>query len=231
MRKIGLLILLALSCSPAQIIPEYGQNWAGLYQAHIYEPGANYRLEWELRADLSFRYAELDYRYNKVQKQKGQAYLENEELVLPLKENTLRINTQKGQVKSEKLPLFRFQKLHADSNYLAQTWICVQIDSLYLADEIGRELSFGIMGDSLCGGFSGCNHFGGNLVIEKPDKLRIIELNQTLLWCDGSSELEGYYLGLLLNSRYYHFPDPSHLELRDSLRAHPVYFRRKLLLD
>lgn len=231
MRKIGFLLVLVLSCRPVAVNPDYANEWMGIYQALIMEPGIARKLEIELRADMTFRMAELDYRDNKVKKQKGRAYMEQGNLILPLKADTLRIQKESLNTISNKLPIFQLQRLDSDRNYLSQTWICVQLDTLYFLDNIDLELSLGIMGDTLFGGYSGCNDFGGFLEVESHEKLRFKQLNQTLLLCEGSADLEAYYLDLLRKSRYYHFPNASHLELRDSLREHPIYFRRNSILE
>lgn len=234
MRKvIPLLICLFLvACKrPAVISPHLAAQWQGLYQAEIREERLYIKFELQCNEDLSYELALYDLRYNQKERFKGQATVDSNSLFFQLKNGTSFKISENGLCESSQFQGFKVKKLEPDSNYFYQSWRLIQLENKYLAMDLQNDLTISFLNDTLFGGFSGCNSYGGILEKDLEAKLRLKKMNTTLLYCEGAMELEEHFTNSLLQVRAYRFKDPEHLNLLDSNGKALVYLRRVMLLD
>ncbi len=92
-----------------------------------------------------------------------------------------------------------------------------------------REMSLSIGKDSIYGGYSGCNGFGGAADIDGNGDFKIRNMNSTLLYCDPP-QMDSQYISLLFKARHYSIPKPEELILSDSLGNSILYFNRYTLI-
>lgn len=94
----------------------------------------------------------------------------------------------------------------------------------------GAPLTLGFNGDSIYGGYSGCNSFGGAADLDSLGLFSLRNMNSTLLYCEPM-DLEERYSSALFKVRSYKIPEPRRLVLYDSLGNALLFYQRQLVLN
>jgi heat shock protein HslJ len=234
MIRISILVLL-LSLHACSLGPKYSEaqiaQWSGHYQGQVRNDSTYLNFELLIDQNLKYQLAIDDLRERSKEKLSGRSLLKGDSLLIKWQNKQQFVLSSDSTGSLPGFPKLSFERLKPDSNNLFQNWICVQVRDQYLGTSPQTPLNLSIMKDSIFGGFSGCNSYGGTYVKDSMDGLQFPEITTTLLLCDKQMDLEALFSQSLRLVRYYHFRDPKHLRLLDSNRQEILYLRRSSLLE
>jgi len=233
MKKYLILVLILSACSARNTTPRaYFSYWEGHYQWQIRNDSTSQDLELSLKANGRAVLGIRDYRKSgTVEKLKTEAFLDQSgQLILPLKQDTFKIDSSWYCHSNQCDSCGPLENLNQKFDLNNTQWQLTIMPGYNLVEHGGKAMSLGISSDTLFGGFSGCNHFGGTLKLDSNGLFEITEMYSTLLYCEPM-DLEESYHANLRKVRRYRSNMPQRLSLLDSNGNALLFYDRKTILE
>lgn len=222
--------LLLLLCGCALIKQDRILNEDIHLEGYLRIPGNHSNQELLLKRNGRFKWVILPLGPEEKQVFKGRFSLQGDSIyILDLKGDSATLSSDYRLHYKSLDSALRMMVIETNFNFRNRHWRVVQIGDDYVGMNLGPLPSLGFS-DSIFGGNSGCNSFGGNFDQDSLDGIKFRNTSMTLLYCDNEPYEEAY-LGQLLKTHYWSMPDASHLRLLDSNRREVLYFRRQGLIE
>lgn len=221
------------ACSVRQSTPKTDFSyWEGHYQWQIRNDSISQDLELSLKASGRALLGIRDYRdAGRVKRFKTKSFLHKSgQLILPFEEDTFKIDSTWYYHSNQCNNCGPLENLNQKFDLNNTHWQLTIMPGYSLVEHGGRALTLSISADTIFGGFSGCNSYGGNLKIDSSGLFEIIEMNSTLLYCEPM-DLEETYHANLRKVRSYRSEMPQRLRLLDSNGNALLYYDRKTILE